>query len=278
MRNLTAVLFMLLCASAFAQQQTPPIINFESVPDPLQLPDNMYFGEVSGIAVNSEGHVFVLSRNNTTGPAYAAAAAQLLEFDADGKFLREIGHNLYAWSFAHMVKIDRHDNIWVTDKGSDMVIKFTPEGRVAMVFGRKQEASDEETGPLKHPNPPLPSEPGRFRQVTDTAFDAADNTFISDGYISHAACGTEAVVGAIDIGEAIGDERDRYQPGPAAGVTTRCYHGHGAPPPIKCVAHRFLAASMPIERLQILSGKVMTARRVPGFFLEEGHGPASVRF
>ena len=65
-----------------------------------------------------------------------------------------------------------------------MVIKFTPEGRVAMVFGRKQEASDEETGPLKHPNPPLPAEPGRFRQVTDIALDAADNTFISDGYIN----------------------------------------------------------------------------------------------
>ena len=184
MRNLIAGLSMLLCAPAFAQQQTPPIINFESVPNPLQLPDNMYFGEVSGIAVNSKGHVFVLSRGNTTGPAYAAAATQLLEFNADGKFFREIGHNLYAWSFAHMVKVDRHDNIWVTDKGSDMVIKFTPEGRVAMVFGRKQEASDEETGPLKHPKPPLPAEPGRFRQVTDTAFDAADNTFISDGYIN----------------------------------------------------------------------------------------------
>jgi hypothetical protein len=184
MRRLIAGLFMLLCAPTFAQQQTPPIINFESVPNPLRLPDNMYFGEVSGIALNSKGHVFVLSRGNTTGPAYAAAATQLLEFDADGKFLREIGHNLYAWSFAHMLKIDPHDNIWVTDKGSDMVIKFTPEGRAAMVFGRKQEASDEETGPFKHPNPPLPAEPGRFRQVTDTAFDAADNTFISDGYIN----------------------------------------------------------------------------------------------
>jgi NHL repeat len=83
-----------------------------------------------------------------------------------------------------MVKVDRHDNVWVTDKGSDMVIKFTPEGRVAMVFGRKQEASDEETGPLKHPNPPLAAEPGRFRQVTDVAFDATDNTYISDGYIN----------------------------------------------------------------------------------------------
>jgi DNA-binding beta-propeller fold protein YncE len=183
MRHWLIGLFVLVCPPAFAQQ-TPPVIAFDSVPDPLKLPANMYLGEVSGIAVNSKGHVFVLTRGNTTGPAYAAAAAELLEFGPDGKFIREIGHNLYAWSFAHMVKIDPHDNIWVTDKGSDMVIKFTPEGRVAMVFGRKLEASDEDTGPLKHPKPPLSSEPGRFRQVTDTAFDAAGNTFISDGYIN----------------------------------------------------------------------------------------------
>ena len=82
------------------------------------------------------------------------------------------------------MKVDRQDNIWVTDKGSDMVIKFNPEGRVAMVFGRKQEASDEDTGPLKHPKPPLPAEDGRFRQVTDVAWDATGNTYISDGYIN----------------------------------------------------------------------------------------------
>jgi len=126
----------------------------------------------------------VLQRGNTQGPAYAAAATQLLEFGADGKFVREIGKNLYAWSFAHTVRVDPEDNIWVTDKGSDMVIKFNPDGRVAMVFGRKQEASDEETGPLKHPNPPLPAEDGRFRQVTDVTFDPAGNAYISDGYIN----------------------------------------------------------------------------------------------
>src|SRR6204780_459605 len=144
----------------------------------------MYLGEMAGVAVNSKGHIFALTRGNTTGPAYGAAAAQLLEFGPDGKFIREIGHNLYAWSFAHTVKIDPEDNIWVTDKGSDLVIKFDQEGRVQMVFGRKQEASDEDTGPLKHPKPPLPAEDGRFRQVTDIAWDPAGNTFISDGYIN----------------------------------------------------------------------------------------------
>jgi DNA-binding beta-propeller fold protein YncE len=184
MRRPALVLFFVLTASLFAQQQPAPEIRYRSVPDFLKLPPDIYLGEVSGVAVNSKGHVFVLSRGNSSGPAYAASAAQLLEFGADGKFLREIGHNLYAWSYAHSVKVDKQDNIWVTDKGSDMVIKFNPEGRVAMVFGRKQEASDEGTGPLKHLKPPLPPVDGMFRQVTDVAWDSVGNTYISDGYIN----------------------------------------------------------------------------------------------
>src|SRR6202162_6339527 len=183
MRHWLIGLLLLIGPPALAQQAVPSIA-FDSVPNPLRLPANMYFGEVSGVSLNSKGHVFVLSRGNTTGPAFAAAAAQVLEFDAKGQFIREIGQNLYAWSFPHTIKVDPADNIWVTDKGSDMVIKFDPEGRVVMVFGRKQEASDEETGPLKHPKPPLPAEIGRVRQVTDVTWDNAGNIYISDGYIN----------------------------------------------------------------------------------------------
>src|SRR5260370_19654855 len=125
------LLILLLGVAAFGQA---PEIPFDSVPNFLKLPTDLHLGEATGVAVNSKGHIFVFSRSDSTGPAYGASAAQLLEFSPDGKFLREIGHNLYAWSFAHTVKVDKDDNIWVTDKGSDMGIKFNPEGRVVMVF------------------------------------------------------------------------------------------------------------------------------------------------
>jgi streptogramin lyase len=175
-----------LCLSAAVQAQSAsvPEIAFDSVANFLQLPSDLYFGEVAGIAVNSKQHLFVLSRGNTTGPAYGAAAAQLLEFDPQGKYVREIGHNLYAWSYAHSVRVDRHDNVWVADKGSDMVVRFDPQGRVSMVFGRKPEAADESAHPLAHPKPPLPPVDGLFRQVTDMTWDADDNIYISDGYIN----------------------------------------------------------------------------------------------
>jgi hypothetical protein len=184
MRRCALLLFLAATSSLLAQQPRVPEIPFRSIPGFLKLPTDLYLGEVAGVAVNSKGHVFVFSRGHTNGPAYGAAAAQLLEFDGHGIFRREIGHNLYAWSFAHSVKVDKDDNIWVADKGSDMVIKFDPEGRVAMVFGRKLEASDEGTEPLKHPKLPLPPVDGMFRQVTDMTWDAAGNTYISDGYIN----------------------------------------------------------------------------------------------
>jgi DNA-binding beta-propeller fold protein YncE len=180
---LGSVLSIAVATTALAQN-VPPEIPFESVPDFLTLPADTYFGEVAGIALDSHHHIFVFSRGNTNGPAYGAAAAQLLEFNADGSFAREIGHNLYAWSFAHSVRIDPSDNIWVADKGSDVVVRFNPDGRVTMVLGRKAEASDESAHPLEHPRPPLPPVDGQFRQVTDMAWDSRGNIYISDGYIN----------------------------------------------------------------------------------------------
>jgi len=170
-------------AAAFAQVR-PPEIPYDSVPNFLKLPANLYLGEVAGVAVNSKGHVFVFSRSSTTGPAFGAAAAQLLEFGPDGKYIREIGKNLYAWSFAHAVRIDKDDNIWVVDKGSDMIVEFNPEGRVVMVFGRKKEAGDEGDTPWTHVKPPRPASDGEFRQPTDVTWDLEGNIFISDGYIN----------------------------------------------------------------------------------------------
>src|SRR6202165_5638823 len=99
------VLFFSLAASLLAQQ--PPEMHYHSVPDFLKLPPDIYLGEAAGVAVNSHGDIFVFSRGNSSGPAYSATAAQLLQFAPDGRFIREIGRNLYAWSFAHSVKIDK---------------------------------------------------------------------------------------------------------------------------------------------------------------------------
>src|ERR1700681_4394476 len=72
---------LLLVPFAHAQQTSAPAIKFRSVPDFFKLPSGMNFGEVPGVAVDSKGNVYVFTRSNSAGgPAYGAAAAQLLEF------------------------------------------------------------------------------------------------------------------------------------------------------------------------------------------------------
>jgi DNA-binding beta-propeller fold protein YncE len=180
------ILFALIAlagATSYAQQPVPEI-PFDSVPNFLKLPAEMNFGEVSGIAVNSKGEIAVYTRSNSAGgPAYGATASQVLLFDKTGKFLREVGKGLYAWSYAHAVRFDKDDNLWAIDKGSDMIVRINPEGHVTMVFGRKKEASDN-AEPWERVNPPRPPVPGQFRQPTDVAFDTEGNIYISDGYIN----------------------------------------------------------------------------------------------
>ena len=177
-------LIALVCFGAAAFSAKAQEIRYDSVANFLKLPADLYLGEASGVAVNSKKHIFVFSRGNTTGPAYGATAAQILEFGPDGKYIREIGKNLYAWSFAHTVRVDGNDNLWAVDKGSDMVIKFDPEGRVQMVFGRKKEASDEGAEAWKRVPTPRPAVDGQFRQPTDVTWDTQGDIFISDGYIN----------------------------------------------------------------------------------------------
>src|SRR4029079_10782701 len=183
MKRWSIVLSLVLAAASASAQTAVPEIPFTANADFLKLPADLYLGEVGGVAVNSKGHVFVFSRGNNTGPAFGAAGAQLLEVDDDRNSVREIGKNLYAWAYAHTVRVDPADNIWTVDKGSDMVVKFTPEGRVSMVFGRKKEASDEAV-PWPRVTPPRPHVDGNFRQPTDVTWDLQGNIFISDGYIN----------------------------------------------------------------------------------------------
>ena len=184
MKTLLFSLAVLMAVPAFAQQSVPDI-PFDSTADFLKLPGGMNFGEVPGVAVNSKGHVFVFTRSNSAGgPAFAPAAAQLLEFGPKGEFIREVGKGLYGWSFAHSVRIDKDDNIWAIDKGSDMVIKFDQNGRVLMVFGRRKESADAETKPWENVDPPLPHIDGLFRQPTDVAWDSEGNIYITDGYVN----------------------------------------------------------------------------------------------
>ena len=99
-------------------------------------------GETEGVSRNSKGHLFVYSRTGTSGSSRGGTAAELFEFDQNLKFVKMWGPGNYAASFAHAVRVDKYDNVWMVDEGSNMIVKFDPNAMVKMVLGRKPEAID----------------------------------------------------------------------------------------------------------------------------------------
>src|SRR2546428_545450 len=108
---------------------------------PLAVPGHT-IGEAVGVAKDSKGHLYVFTRSGNAGPARGATASQLFEFDQNNKFIKQWGPDNYAASFAHTVRVDKYDNVWMTDEGSNMIVKLNPQGVVTTVLGRKPESLD----------------------------------------------------------------------------------------------------------------------------------------
>jgi len=142
-------------------------------------------GEAVGVAKNKAGHLFVFTRTGKTATVKGSAASMLFEFDPSLKFVKEWGPNNYAAGFAHTVRVDKEDNIWMVDEGSNMVVKYRPDASVAMTLGRKDEPLDwlerfVEEGNKLEGTPP--ARPGVFNRPTDVTWDTQGNIFVSDGY------------------------------------------------------------------------------------------------
>ncbi len=122
-----------------------PELAFDANADLLKTPTDIYVGEVAGVGANSKGQIFVYTR---TGHPYATlgdnrtfsrGGSRLFQFDPPGKFVRELGQDVYGFNAAIGLRVDPQDNVWTIDAAANQVVKFDPEGRIALVLGRKPE-------------------------------------------------------------------------------------------------------------------------------------------
>ena len=154
---------IVLVSISFVEAQDIPILPFEADADFFQLPAGWNFEQTPGVAVNSAGHIYVFTRGDHA----------LLEFDSDGNYVGELGHGLF--DTPHGLRVDRDDNVWVTDLVRQQVLKLSPTGRILMAFGINRAAP----GTMIDANG---LKAVVFDKPTDIAFDRHGNIYVSDGY------------------------------------------------------------------------------------------------
>ena len=131
--------------ASLAAQNAVPTIQFDSNADLLQTPKDVFVGEIGGVGANSKGQIFVYTRTGhpyaTIGDnrTFARGGSKLFQFDQTGKFVRELGQDVYGFNAAIGLRVDPQDNVWTIDSAASQVVKFDADGRVALVLGRKPE-------------------------------------------------------------------------------------------------------------------------------------------
>jgi sugar lactone lactonase YvrE len=104
---------------------------YQLVENWAQLPAGTKWETMTGVDIDSHGTVYVFQRGEPS---------KVMAFDSKGKLIRSWGDKMFP--SAHGLRVDRQDNVWVTDRGLHQVLKFSPDGKLLLELGKKGVAGD----------------------------------------------------------------------------------------------------------------------------------------
>ncbi len=152
---------LLICTAVFFLSSKPGFpdgfsSSYQIVHGWPQLPEGFALGQVSGVDVDSHNHVFVFHRGDRPILCFEGKTGKIITSWGDGLFLK-----------SHGLKVDRHDNIWVTDVDRHQVFKFSHSGELLMTLGIEKKAGLDRQ---------------HFNGPTDVAIAPSGEFYVSDGY------------------------------------------------------------------------------------------------
>lgn len=187
---------------------------------PQELPNAWTLGQIRGVAVDSENHVWVLNEgvaDDDVGAAKTPPASEccvpapsVVEFDTDGKVLNAWGGPGYVppWPAApHGLYVDKQGNVWIGGTGSPwnsdpgtakptdaqpwdrQVLKFSRDGKLLLQIGRP--AND----PVNNEDTTILGAPSAIK-----VDDAANEVYIADGFFNRRVVVYDSNTGAFKRG------------------------------------------------------------------------------
>ncbi|MFM8533181.1 MAG: hypothetical protein ACKOEC_06260 [Acidimicrobiia bacterium] len=157
------VVFLVMPGVLVGREQAPAlkgVPQFTADPKWPVMPDGFTWGQVIGIFADSKGHVWTSSRGVIS--EWDAQGKRVQTWDArgpDGK-----------WNTIHGLFVDHNGFVWTNARESNLTVKFTNSGQVALVIGQFDKTGGSNDTSLM----------GRPSEIW---VDPADNeVFVADGY------------------------------------------------------------------------------------------------
>jgi DNA-binding beta-propeller fold protein YncE len=190
-------------AAAQAQKQRAGVPRFEVDPFWPKIPDKWLLGQVPGVAVDANDHVWIIQRPKSADQQWAAAnppeaeccapAPPVMEFDAAGNYVQGWGGEGpgYEWPFdEHAIHIDYKGNVWLGSAGGSNsklehhLLKFTRSGKFLLQIGRRGQSQG--SNDIKNLN-----------QAADFyVYPKTNELFVADGYVNRRVIVFDADTGA----------------------------------------------------------------------------------
>jgi hypothetical protein len=161
MKTLVLLALLLVPISFDAQSAAlKGVPQFTADPQWPVLPDGFQWGQVIGIFADAKGHVWTSSRG------------RISEWDPQGKMVQswDARGPDGKWNTIHGLFVDHNGFVWTNARESNLTVKFTRTGQVALVIGQFDKTGGSNDTSLM----------GRPSEIW---VDAADNeVFVADGY------------------------------------------------------------------------------------------------
>jgi hypothetical protein len=148
-----------LCVGACGTARAQEAPTYKVDPSwPKQLPNNWIIGQVGGLTVDRENHIWVLQRpgSDTVDELGAAqnpprseccvAAPPVMEFDSEGNLLKSWGGagQGYDWpTTEHGIWVEKDGSVWIGGNapGDRQILKFTNDGKFVLQIGHPSTAA-----------------------------------------------------------------------------------------------------------------------------------------
>jgi DNA-binding beta-propeller fold protein YncE len=193
------ICLLALDACSAARAQSTPVYKVDAA-WPKQLPNNWIMGQVGGMAVDKNDHIWVLQRPSSNvkddlgldekASLCCTSAPPVLEFDGQGNLIKSWGGRGegYDWpSTEHSIFVDQTGNVWITGNGAKdrQAIKFTNDGKFILEIGHPSAA------PMDNADTAILGRPAGI-EVDEKAHEV----YIADGYLNRRVIVFDSETGA----------------------------------------------------------------------------------